>query len=563
MSSEHDLFDLLANRIRKLDPQRFGEVWEAVKSHQDIWMANPGAQTNAKLSPADILLYGGAGGGGKSDLGLGLAFTDHRRSLIMRRLYADLSALTERAIRINGTRKGFKGGARPLLVANHGGIDRHIQFGANQLPGSEQSWQGHAFDLKYLDELVQFLESQFWFHLGWLRPGEEAPDQRCRMVGGSNPPIDAQGDWIIKVWRPWLDLTHPNPAKPGELRWIVRTRDETILEVDGPTPVDVPGESKPLMPISLTFIPASTKDNPTYRGSEYERKLDALPEPLRSAVRDGNFMAARKDAAYQVIPLEWVLEAQARWEEDGWQEYTQTVISIDPAGGGGDAEEMIARHGPWFGFQRSRAGPETAKPTGMLANMLEIRKGDTPIIIDVGGGYAGAAITRFDDNEIVYQRFNGASDAMGAATDSRIPFYNRRARALWRLREALDPDQDGGSKLALPPCPELRSDLTAPIYLVRAWEVQGVIQIESKEDIRKRIGRSTGKGDVVAMAWDSETVVRKAAHKRHQRTVGEAGIGEEVTRSYSVVPPGGRWARQQPQGGSYSSVPPGGRWGRR
>src|SRR3954470_2510329 len=67
------------------------------------WVPNPGPQTDAYFCPADVLLYGGQGGGGKSDLGLGLAFTAQQRSLILRRKYANLSALTERAIAINGS----------------------------------------------------------------------------------------------------------------------------------------------------------------------------------------------------------------------------------------------------------------------------------------------------------------------------------------------------------------------------------------------------------------------------------------------------------------------------
>jgi hypothetical protein len=73
------------------------------------WIPNPGPQTDAYFCPADVLLYGGQGGGGKSDLGLGLAFTAHKRSLIMRRKYANL-ALTERAIR--STARGTASTAR-------------------------------------------------------------------------------------------------------------------------------------------------------------------------------------------------------------------------------------------------------------------------------------------------------------------------------------------------------------------------------------------------------------------------------------------------------------------
>ena len=56
----------------------------------------------------------------------------------------------------------------------------------------------------------------------------------------------------------------------------------------------------------------------------------------------------------------------------------------------------------------------------------------------------------------------------------------------WKFREALDPNS--GLDIALPPDPELMADLAAP-----TWELttRG-IQIELKEKIIKRLGRSPG-----------------------------------------------------------------------
>src|SRR5688572_25316942 len=70
----------------------------------DRWTPSPGPQTLAYESRADVLGYGGEPGGGKSQLLLGLAFTRHKRSFVMRRQYADLSALIEDALKIHGSR---------------------------------------------------------------------------------------------------------------------------------------------------------------------------------------------------------------------------------------------------------------------------------------------------------------------------------------------------------------------------------------------------------------------------------------------------------------------------
>src|SRR3546814_8203497 len=80
-----------------------------------------------------------------------------------------------------------------------------------------------------------------------------------------------------------------------------------------------------------------------------------------------------------------------------------------------------------------------------------------------------------------------------------LGFYNKRSETIWRFREALDPSQPGGSPIALPPDPMLVADLTAPTFTVPP---RG-IKVESKEDVCKRLGRSTDRGDAVVMAWSA------------------------------------------------------------
>ncbi len=73
------------------------------------WVPEPTnqPQSDAYHSKADLLLYGGAAGGGKSDLLLGLGLTAHRRSVIFRRTYVDLNGMERRLIAIRGTRSGY------------------------------------------------------------------------------------------------------------------------------------------------------------------------------------------------------------------------------------------------------------------------------------------------------------------------------------------------------------------------------------------------------------------------------------------------------------------------
>jgi hypothetical protein len=512
------LLDELLSKLGAMPPTERAELDRAYAKEAPKWLPNVGPQTLAYLCPADLLFYGGQGGGGKSDLGLGLAFTQHRRSLLMRRKYVDLNALVERALEINGTRDGFNGQPPPKLRTAD---DRLLHFGANQHLGDEQSWQGQPYDLKFFDEVVQFLEAQVRFHLGWIRSTDV--HQRCRAVLGSNPPLDANGQWVVGMFRPWLDLTHPNPAKHGELRWFITDPDGKDMEVAGPEPVEIDG--KALIPQSRTFIPAKLSDNPFLINTNYQAQLDALPEPLRSAVRDGNFMASRKDADNQVIPTAWVIAAQARWRPEGWKDYTQTAIGYDPAGGGKDEATIARRHGGWYDKIIAVQGDKTMDGAAMAAKVLEVRRDNAPVVVDVGGGYAGASIERFKDNSVVHIRFNGAGSSTARTKQSSLPFANKRAEAWWRFREALDPMQEGGSAVELPDDPQLRADLTTPTWELRS----GKILVESKEDIRERLGRSPDRADAVVMALSEgdaarrkELTAMRLGHQTPQVVMGRA-----------------------------------------
>jgi hypothetical protein len=107
--------------------------------------------------------------------------------------------------------------------------DRQIDIaGCEQ---DKQRFKGDPHDLIVFDEGTDFLESQYRFIIGWKRSTD--PKQRCRVIVASNPPTTAEGLWVVKYWGPWLDRTHPNPAKPGELRWFTTLKGED-REIDGP-----------------------------------------------------------------------------------------------------------------------------------------------------------------------------------------------------------------------------------------------------------------------------------------------------------------------------------------
>jgi hypothetical protein len=478
-------------QLKHLPEEAHVDIFEATKTFR--WIPNPGPQTAAYFCQADELLYGGEAGPGKTDLLLGLAFTSHRRSLLMRRQYTDMGALIDRAIEINGSRDGLNRSPPPKLRTDD---NRVIDFGAAAQLGDEEHWQGQPHDLLGFDEVVQFLEKQVRFLMGWVRSTDE--NQRTRVVLASNPPVTAEGQWIIPMFRPWLDLTHPNPAKPGELRWFITGQDGEYVEVDGPTPIERDGQV--YEPISRTFIPGSLSDNPYLVKTDYQKRLDALPEPLRSAVRDGNFMAARKDDANQVIPTAWVIEAQNRWSPNPPAGVPMCAMGVDASGGGDDPMIIAPRYDGWFAPLVEVPGrdiPLDSLGKHCAAVIITNRRHDATIILDMGGGYGGPAFEHLRDNGIDVVPHKGAEKSPHRTADRQLGFFNKRSQVIWQFREALDPNQDGGSPIALPDDPSLTADLTAPTFEVGP---RG-IKVETKEDIVKRLGRSPDRGDAVLMAW--------------------------------------------------------------
>lgn len=452
------------------------------KTKRRVWKPLPGPQQQAYETKADILFYGGAAGGGKTDLLIGLAATAHHRSIIFRREFPQLRAIVDRSKEV----------LTPIAAYNK--VDnlwrfkdgRLLEFGAVQYDDDKLKYQGRPHDFKGFDELPNFLESQFRFLIGWNRTTVKG--QRTRVVGAGNPPTNADGEWVIRFFAPWLDEQHTHPAEPGELRWFAVVKGEDV-EVDSGTPIERNGEV--IKPKSRTFIPARLTDNPYLMETDYMSVLQAMPEPLRSQMLYGDFAVGTQDDAWQVIPTAWVRAAQARWQPQRVDRYD--ALGIDVSRGGDDKTVIAPRIGIWFDELRKFAGEAT--PDGHAANRHVDSVSRTHVYenIDVIG--VGASL--YDMRKMLRENVNGvnvSNDSDATDKSGKLGFVNLRAELWWKFREALDPAF--GIGIALPPDRELLADLTAPRWKIAA---RG-IQVESKEDIKKRIGRSPDCGDAVVLA---------------------------------------------------------------
>jgi Terminase large subunit, T4likevirus-type, N-terminal len=450
------------------------------------WEPSPGAQALAFWCDADVVGYGGAAGGGKTDLLLGKAFRRHQKSIIFRSHFTDLVDVVTRGDQIQNGACTFVWGVKRRWDASDG---RQVELGAIEHEKDKKKYRGRPHDFIGIDEAGEFPEAVFRFVAAWLRTTEI--DQLTQMCLTFNPPTTAEGEWIVKYFAPWIDPDYKGVRPtPGELRWFVYA-DNKDVEVPGPDPVEVGGQT--YTPKSRTFIPARLEDNPYLINTEYATQIENLPEPLRSQLRFGDFAATQKDDAWQVIPTAWIVEAQNRWLTLGKPAVTLRTVGVDPSRGGDDETGIAKLYGNYIELLTH---PGEDVPDGWVGARLvnQAMEEAAPIFIDVIGIGSSVYDVLKVQRGITITPINVGAHSDDRDKTGRYTFPNIRSAAWWKLRELLDPNS--GEAIALPPDPKLRNDLRSPRYKIAG----GKIVIEPKEDIKRRLGRSPDRGEAVMLA---------------------------------------------------------------
>lgn len=529
------LLDEVSAKIGGLSPEDRQALVEQVAplAQKMRFVPLPGPQTEAYLSEADVLLYGGEAGGGKTGLLVGLA-QEHRHSILFRRESSQTDGLERFGKEVYGS-KGFNG---TDLEWNWG--ERSLKLSGMKEPGDWAKNAGRERDFMGFDEAGEFLRVQIASMRGWCRGPS---GQRARVVLASNPPRTTDGYWMQEWFAPWLDMHHPKRADPGELRWAVMLEGASgqyPFWVDGPDLIEIDGETR--HPLSFTFIPASLEDNPFRNTAEYRAFLDSLPEPLRSQLKKGDWTAGGEDNLAQTIPTEWVKQAMARWEPRPRIGVPMCAMGVDVAQGGTDQTVIAIRYDEWFAPTIAIPGSETPGGADVAGRVLAKRHDGATVVVDLGGGWGGDAMGHLAET-IGKERVIGY---MGVVTSSRrtndggkLRFSNVRTEAYWRLREALDPSQVGGSVIQLPNDRELLADLTAPTYTTKSEKGGMAISLEPKEALVKRLQRSPDKGDAVVMAWYAG---EKAIHdlEAAHRKIGLHGRAPKVVMGRQAAQRAGR-----------------------
>lgn len=240
----------------------------------------------------------------------------------------------------------------------------------------------------------------------------------------------------------------------------------------------------------------------------------------------------------QLIPLEWVeaaVERWKKWRDAGFPETEEWVgqpkkraLGADIAGQGKDRTAIAKRIG--YGIREIEYKHKAS--TMDTANRLMAYSGQFPTIRIEADGMGVGVYDRcrelLSNHPDVYKGVHVQSVVSGSKSSAKdksgeLGFVNMRSYLWWRMREMLEPGS--GFDVMLPDDPKLIGDLTTPKWELKdgAGEFKGRIAVEKKDDIRKRLGRSTDSADavIIVLADDIAPVITESV--RVAATVDRSG----------------------------------------
>lgn len=270
----------------------------------------PGPQTEFLSTPADIAIYGGAAGGGKT-YGILLEPLRHidKRSfggVIFRR---DRQQVTNEGGLWDESADLYpRFGGRPNLSDLFYTFPRNstIGFAGVQHEQDVRKWQGAQIAFLGFDELTHFTEFQFFYLLSRNRSAKSGIRSYCRAT--CNP--DAES-WVRDFIDWWIDPAtgFAIDERAGVVRFLVRDNDQNHW-------FDTREQAAAAFPEfaerfgsefckSVTFIPADIFDNPALLENDPGYLANLLAQPLveRERLLKGNWNV--KATAGKVYNREW------------------------------------------------------------------------------------------------------------------------------------------------------------------------------------------------------------------------------------------------------------------
>lgn len=266
-----------------------------------------GPQEMFLATSADICIYGGAAGGGKT---FGLLLEPLRymnnpdyNATIFRR---DYTQVTSPGGLWDSSRKIYRyvKGSQPLKTPKlHWTFKRGASVNFAHLGRDEDcdDWQGSQLTMIGFDELTHFSEYQFFYMLSRNRTDSGV---KPYVRATCNPDADS---WVAEFISWWInqETGYPIPERSGVIRWMVRLNevvtwfDSREEAVQGAIENGVKPEQAETMPKSVTFIASTLHDNKILMKNDpgYLANLQAMALVQRERLLHGNAQKEDIEAA--------------------------------------------------------------------------------------------------------------------------------------------------------------------------------------------------------------------------------------------------------------------------
>lgn len=341
----------------------------------------------------------------------------------------------------------------------------------------------------------------------------------CQPKSGWNT-IRIDGLRTPNMTRALVESTRCTECPSGRPELLIRLMEEERIPY---TSEEIPDAVRPML-LSPLWIEERLHRWVGIPGRDKEGRPESLAQkaavsPLFTAKVRGLFPDT---SATGVIPLGWIERAKERyfdWVEAGRPNLGgRIILGVDVAREGDDETVLYQRRGICPLDLQAFSGKDTQEVADLASGWLF--EPQSVAVVDVIGIGAGVVdrmrrmVREPDWNGPIFSTVAFNAAAREEIRDHRdrtgqFRFRNVRSAAWWNMRELLDPTQAGGARVMLPDDEDLIADLTAPRWQVYAG---GIIGVESKDEIKKRLGRSTDRGDACIQAHFYEIGPLKGTH---------------------------------------------------